>query len=125
RHRVTNWTNSGIDQPTDASYPGMKWPEWNYNGLSTTPRESKNSIVATPLPELLRQAGYYTAIVGKGHFAPFGMLASNPTYIGFMDVVASDATGRPRSYLGMENFGNKEPYHYDKGVKGLEAYHGK
>src|SRR5690606_1153990 len=26
---------------------------------------------------------------------------------------------------GMENFGNKEPYHYDKGVKGLEAYHGK
>ncbi|NGM63100.1 sulfatase [Sphingobacterium sp. SGG-5] len=124
RHRVTNWTNSTVDRPTDAPYSGMKWPEWNYNGMSTK-KEYKNSVIATPLPELLRQSGYYTVIVGKGHFAPFGMLASNPEYIGFTEAIASDATGRPRSYFGTDNFGNNKPYRYDRGVKGLEAYHGK
>lgn len=124
RHRVINWTNSYVDQPTDAPYPGIKWPEWNYNGMSIH-EEYKNAAVATPLPELLRQAGYYTVIVGKGHFAPFGMRASNPEYIGFTEAIASDASGRPRSYLGTDNFGNDKPYRYDRGVKGLEAYHGK
>lgn len=124
RHRVTNWTNSGIDQPTDAPYPGLKWPEWNYNGLAVD-SGYKNTIVATPLPALLRKAGYYTAIVGKGHFAPFGRPTSDPEYLGFVEAIASDATGRPRSYLGTENFGNKSEYQYNGGVKGLEAYHGK
>lgn len=50
--------------------------------------EYKNTVAATPLPELLRKSGYYTAIVGKGHFAPFGISASNPKNIGFIDAVA-------------------------------------
>ena len=124
RHRVTNWTNSGIDRPTDAPYPGLTWPEWNYNGLAVEPG-FKNTVSATPLPALLRKSGYYTAIVGKGHFAPFGRPTSDPEYLGFMEAIASDATGRPRSYLGTDNFGNKKAYRYDAGVKGLEAYHGK
>lgn len=124
RHRITNWTNSGVNQPTDASYPGLKWPDWNYNGLVAEPGY-KNTVVATPLPAILRKAGYYTAIVGKGHFAPFGIPSSDPEYLGFIEAIASDATGRPRSYLGTENFGNKEEYQYSGGVKGLEAYHGK
>lgn len=124
RHRITNWTNSGVDKPTDAPYPGLKWPDWNYNGLAVQPGY-KNTIAATPLPALLRKSGYYTAIVGKGHFAPFGRPESDPEYLGFIEAIASDATGRPRSYLGTESFGNKKAYQYDGGVKGLEAYHGK
>ncbi len=123
RHRVTNWTNSGVDRPTDAPYPGMRWPEWNYNGLAVQPGH-KNTVTATPLPALLRKSGYYTAIVGKGHFAPFGRPESDPEYLGFIEAIASDATGRPRSYLGTENFGNTKAYQYNGGVKGLEAYHG-
>ncbi|MFC3199822.1 sulfatase [Parapedobacter deserti] len=123
RHRVTNWTNSGTNQPTDAPYPRFNWPDWNYNGLATEPGQT-NTAVATPLPSLLRKAGYYTAIVGKGHFAPYGVPASNPENIGFIESVASDATGRPRSYLGTDNFGNSVPKTFDRGVRGLEAYHG-
>src|SRR5690606_20114162 len=67
RHRITNWTNSGVNQPTDAPYPDLKWPDWNYNGVAVEPGY-KNTVVATPLPAILRKAGYYTAIVGKGHF---------------------------------------------------------
>lgn len=123
RHRVANWTNSGTDQPTDAPYPGFTWPDWNYNGLAVQPGYP-NTVVATPLPMLLRKSGYYTAIVGKGHFAPFGVPTSNPEHIGFIEAIASDATGRPRSYLGTDNFGNKNRFTYMGGVKGLEAYHG-
>src|SRR5690606_29449718 len=116
--------NSGVDKPTDAPYPGLKWPDWNYNGLAVQPGY-KNTIAATPLPALLRKSGYYTAIVGKGHFAPFGRPESDPEYLGFIEAIASDATGRPRSYLGTESFVNKKAYQDDGGVKGLEAYHGK
>jgi len=123
RHRVTNWTQSTTNRPTDAPYPGFQWPDWNYNGLATEAGIS-NTVVATPLPWLLRKAGYYTIIVGKGHFAPYGVPASHPENIGFVESIASDATGRPRSYLGTQNFGNKVRNNYDGGVRGLEAYHG-
>lgn len=123
RHRVTNWTQSKTDKPTDAPYAGFQWPNWNYNGLAVD-SEIPNTVVATPLPLLLRKAGYYTIIAGKGHFAPYGVPTSDPENIGFVESIASDATGRPRSYLGTENFGNKVPNHFDGGVRGLEAYHG-
>lgn len=126
RHKVTNWTNSDVDQPTDAPYEGLKWPEWNYNGMSAK-QEYKNTVVATPLPALLRKAGYYTVIAGKGHFAAFGVSSSNPQNLGFMESIASDAIGNPRNYYAKDNFGNKEKYGYtyQKGVRGLEEYHGK
>ena len=57
RHRVTNWTQSTTNRPTDAPYPGFQWPDWNYNGLATEAGIS-NTVVATPLPWLLRKAGY-------------------------------------------------------------------
>ena len=87
RHKVTSYIEIEKDSPTDASYDGIKWPNWNYNGMALS-NEYKNTVVATPFPELLRQSGNYTAIVGKGHFAPFGISASNPKNIGFIDAVA-------------------------------------
>lgn len=126
RHRVTNWTNSGLDSPTDAPYKAMMWPEWSYNGMSEK-SEYRNTTIATPLPRLLRKSGYYTIMVGKGHFSPFGISSSNPQNIGFIESIASDAIGNPRNYYGKENFGNEQPFGYTfkKGVRGLEAYHGK
>lgn len=125
RHRVTNWTNSDLDNPTDAPYEGLKWPQWNYNGLSAVAGYN-NTVVATTLPALLTKAGYYTSIVGKGHFAAYGVPAAYPQNLGFIESIASDAIGNPRNYLGRENFGNKERfgYTYMGGVRGLEQYHG-
>lgn len=125
RHRVTNWTNNDVNMPTDAEYPGIRWPDWNYNGLATS-AGIKNTVVADPFPALLKKAGYYTSIVGKGHFAPFGVPASDPQNIGFIESIAADAGGHPRNYFGTKNFGNKERYGYTfgAGIRGLEQYHG-
>lgn len=125
RHRVTNWTNDFVESPTDGQYAGLKWPEWNYNGLATQPGQ-KNTVLADPFPSILRKAGYYTSIVGKAHFAPYGTPASNPQTIGFIENIGGDAGGHPRNYYGTKNFGNKEKFGYSfrAGIRGLEAYHG-
>lgn len=126
QHRVTNWTDSKPNAPTDADYPGLKWPNWNYNGLSPIMGIS-NTVVATSLPQVLNENGYYTIHVGKAHFASYASPATNPENIGFSVNIAGDAKGSPGSYLGTENFGNEEEGGFTlfKGNRGLEQYHGK
>ena len=53
-------------------------------------------------------------------------LPANPLSCGFDVNIAGHAAGGPGSYLGMENFGNKEKggYTLPWGVPGLEKYHG-
>ena len=71
RHRVTNWTLQ-YDNATDASGGRLKMPDWNYNGLQpdtvTSPRNLKNTALATALPQLLKNNGYYTIHCGKAHW---------------------------------------------------------
>ena len=125
RHRVTNWTFFSENHPTDEPYPGVKFPEWNYNGLSPDPN-TPHTVYATPIAEILRKNGYYTIHVGKSHMASFPTLGADPLNLGFDVNIAGSAVGGPKSYLGTENFGNETKGGYTPAaVPGLELYHGK
>ena len=125
RHAVTNWTFFSENHPTDEPYPGVKFPEWNYNGLSPVP-DTPHTIYATPIAAILRENGYYTIHVGKSHMASYPTLGANPINLGYDVNIAGSAVGGPKSYLGMENFGNEVTGGYTPAaVPGLEMYHGK
>lgn len=125
RHRVTNWTlKKNMIQPMEQNHPTLKFPKWNVNGLSPTGNIS-NAIHATPLPQLLQDAGYYTIHSGKAHFGAIGTPSENPKSIGFHVNIAGHAAGAPESYLGIENFGNGKKGKEIWAVPDLENYHGK
>ncbi len=123
RHRVTNWTlekNKTVDYPDTV----LQSPEWNINGMSPVAGVEK-TVHATPLPALLKQAGYYTIHCGKAHFGAMETAAADPLNIGFTINIAGHAAGGPGSYLGEENYGNKKQQHsLPWGVPGLKKYHG-
>jgi len=120
RHNVTNWTNVKKDTPTDNPDSVLIPSDWNYNGLSPINGIEK-TVFATSLPEILNQNGYYTIHCGKAHFAPYGILASNPINIGFDVNIGGSAAGNPGSFLGEKNYryNDKDTL---RGIKGLEKY---
>ena len=99
RHKVTMWTNVQKDAPTDAKDDQLSPPNWNYNGFDPTGK-TNNTIHANPLPQLLKDQGYYTVHVGKAHFGSTGTPGADPKNIGFQVNVAGTAAGHPASYLG-------------------------
>ena len=120
RHGITNWTNVKKDTPTDHPDSILNPPVWNHNGLAIS-TGIKNSVVATPLPKLLKQAGYFNIHCGKAHFAPYGTPASNPLNIGFDINIAGTAAGQPGSFLARDRYRNN-PNDTTWGVRGLEKY---
>lgn len=125
RHRVTNWTlMKDALQPMETNHPTLSFPEWNVNGMSPVEGDPK-AVHATPLPKLLREAGYYTIHTGKAHFGAIGTPGDNPLNLGFDVNIAGHAAGAPESYLGTENFGNGKEGKEVWAVPGLEKYHGK
>ena len=108
RHRTTNYinpweNNAGPQGPAD----------WNWRGLKKGD---------TTLAGLLRERGYRTIHVGKGHFGPEGSDGADPSNLGFEINLAGGAIGAPGSYYGKLNYagkGNRER----RAVPGLEAYH--
>lgn len=125
RHRVTNWTLFKDQlQPMETNHPDLEFPHWNVNGISPDPGIEK-AAYATPFPELLRQAGYRTIHVGKAHFGAIGTPAEDPLNLGFDVNIAGHAAGAPKSYQGLENFGNTPEFEGSPWpVPGLSAYHG-
>lgn len=124
RHRVTNWTLSK-DTSTDAKHPTLEFPAWNVNGVCAEPGVERTTV-ASPLPMLLRQAGYRTIHVGKAHFGAVDTPGADPCNLGFDVNIAGHAAGGPGSYLGEQNFSGKWPAARDIwDVPGLEQYHGK
>ena len=125
RHRVTNWTlrkDRSPDNPSKVIQP----PEWNLNGICTNAGIARTMQV-TPLPALLREAGYRTIHVGKAHFGAKDTPGEHPLNLGFDVNIAGHAAGGPGSYWGEKNFSaawrTKPPDHiWD--VPGLDAYHG-
>ncbi|MCK0156301.1 sulfatase [Cellulophaga sp. F20128] len=125
RHRVTNWTlKKDALQPMETNHKELQFPEWNVNGLSPVKGIDK-AVYATPLPQLLQEAGYYTIHSGKAHFGAIGTPGANPINLGFDVNIAGHAAGAPESYLGTENFGNGKNGKEVWAVPGLEKYHGK
>ena len=120
RHRITNWTNVKKDTPTDYPDSLLNPPNWNFNGLSTAPGIS-NAVVATPLPMLLKQVGYFNIHCGKAHFSPYGTPASNPLTIGFDVNIAGTAAGHPGSYLAKDRY-SSSPNDTLWAVRGLDKY---
>lgn len=110
RHRTTNWINPDQD---NAGPQGP--PDWNWPGL-------KPGDVT--LAGLLRDAGYRTIHVGKGHFAPRAYPGADPSQLGFDVNVAGASIGAPGSYYGQENYAGKGARAARSAVPGLEAYHG-
>ncbi len=125
RHRVTNWTlRKDQLQPMEANHETLQFPEWNVNGLSSVAGVDK-AVYATPLPQLLKDAGYFTIHAGKAHFGAIDTPGENPTNLGFKVNIAGHAAGAPQSYYGTENFGNNQTGKEVWAVPGLEQYHGK
>lgn len=109
RHRATNWINP---QANNAGKFGPR--DWNWTGLS------QNDVT---LPQILRDQGFTTVHVGKGHFGPTDSTGSEPLNLGFDINVAGAAFGAPGSYYGEKNFGHgtQRAHH---AVPHLEKYHG-
>ncbi|MCG2590442.1 sulfatase [Rhodohalobacter sulfatireducens] len=127
RHGVTNWTLYEGESPDDLYGPedsAIIPPEWNVNGLA--PEEGvPNTIVAETLPMLLKEAGYTTIHVGKGHFGAIDTPGADPLNLGFDVNIAGRASGAPGSYHGENNFSAESrggSTVWD--VPGLEKYHG-
>ncbi|MDP3469807.1 MAG: sulfatase-like hydrolase/transferase [Daejeonella sp.] len=120
RHGVTNWTNVKKNTPTDYPDSVLIPPVWNHNGLALA-EGINNTIIATSLPVLLKQAGYFNIHCGKAHFAPYGTPASDPSNIGFDVNIAGTAAGHPGSFLAEDRYRNN-PNDTTWGVRGLDKY---
>lgn len=91
RHRSTNWINPWTD---NAGSFGPK--DWGWAGLK------KGDVT---MPGLLKESGYRTIHVGKGHFGPVDHDGENPANLGFDVNIAGGAFGSPGSYYGEKNYG--------------------
>ena len=108
RHRVTNWT-AFKNRKVDATDSLLSVPDWNVNGLSPVPQPK--SVYATPLPQLLKDNGYYTIQCGKAHFGAYQTIGANPLNLGFVKNIGGSAAGNPASYLAEDDFGY-DPDHF-------------
>lgn len=108
RHRVTNWTlfKDSI-QPMEKNHPHLKFPLWNVNGMSATNGDTL-AVQATPLAQLLVDAGYQTIHIGKAHLGAIGTKGENPLNLGFDVNIAGHAAGAPGSYWGEDDFGARK-----------------
>ncbi len=123
RHRVTNWTLRR-NTTNDADHPTLNIPKWNVNGMQPTD-SIENSVYVTPLPQILKDHGYFTIHSGKAHFGAVGTLGENPSNLGFDVNIGGHAAGAPGSYYGKNNFsksGKNGSSPWD--VPGLEKYYG-
>lgn len=109
RHHTTNWIN-----PEKNNGGPQGPPNWNWQGLKKTD---------VTLPGLLREAGYRTIHVGKGHFGADGFDGADPGNLGFEINVAGASFGAPGSYYGAQDFGGKGK-RKNHAVPGLAKYHG-
>ncbi|WP_265242778.1 sulfatase [Muriicola sp. Z0-33] len=124
RHRVTNWTlKKDSIQPMEREHPTLDFPIWNVNGMSAVPGDPR-AVHANPLPQILKEHGYYTIHSGKAHLGAIGTPGENPLNLGFDVNIAGHAAGAPQSYYGTEDFGNGQKGKEDWAVPGLEKYHG-
>ncbi|MEN7548257.1 sulfatase [Rapidithrix thailandica] len=121
-HKVTNWTL----RKDNAQEPQSKFltaPNWNHAGMAAD-STVENAVFATPLAEILKQAGYRTIHVGKAHLGAINTPGENPLNLGFEVNIAGHAAGAPASYLGTKSF-SKPGKDRTWNVPGLEKYHGK
>ncbi|MFI3286048.1 MAG: sulfatase [Rikenellaceae bacterium] len=121
RHRVTNWTLHK-DKSTDKESELLEFEPWNVNGF-TLDGSVEGAYHATSFPQILRENGYATLFVGKGHFGAIDTPSENPLNVGFDRNVGGHAAGSQGSYLGEMAYGLNRPNGKIFGVPDLEEYH--
>ena len=129
--RITNytsvnkdWNPDAADTPSEQLTDTLERTDWNINGITPSSEPLDKSVQVTPYPQILKDNGYYTIHVGKGHWAPMGTPAANPLNMGFCVNVAGQVAGKPRSYYGEENYGNTEEKWNFFSVQNLTEYYG-
>ncbi|WP_295938193.1 sulfatase [uncultured Alistipes sp.] len=124
RHHITNWTHILKDTPSDLNNehnPLVTPADWNLNGVNPEPG-LPGAVHATPLAEILRQAGYYTIHAGKAHWATAGTPGSNPLNMGFVTNISGNMAGMPRSYYSEDFYGNKPELQNYYAVPNMQEY---
>ena len=124
RHRVTNWTLQK-DKSTDRASDVLTFPDWNVNGICQV-SGIPHTFEVTPLPQLLKDAGYHTIHCGKAHWGAIDTPGESPYHLGFEVNIAGHAGGGLASYLGEANYGNRtdgQPSSL-QAIPGLEEYWG-
>lgn len=130
--RITNytsvdrdWNPDATDTPEAQEKDVINRTEWNINGITPAKVEGLERCVhVTPFPQILKDNGYYTIHVGKGHWAPNGTPAANPYNMGFCVNVAGQVAGKPRSYYAEENYGNTQDKWNYFSVQNMAEYYG-
>ena len=119
-----DWNPDANDTPSAQEKDILQRTDWNINGVTPFDEPLDKSVQITPYPQILKDNGYYTIHVGKGHWAPNGTPAANPLNMGFCVNVAGQVAGKPRSYYGEENYGNTEDKWNFFSVQNLTEYYG-
>jgi arylsulfatase A-like enzyme len=109
RHRATNWINPWGNNAGENGPPNWDWEGLSFGDLT--------------LPGVLKERGYRTIHVGKGHFGPKDFPGADPANLGFDVNIAGRSVGAPGSYFGELNYGNGTKRERSA-VPHLEAYHG-
>ena len=129
--RITNYTSvnkdfnpDANDTPSQMVDDTLERIDWNINGVTPSVEPLDKSVHITPFPQILKDNGYYTIHVGKGHWAPNGTPAANPYNMGFCVNVAGQVAGKPRSYYGEECYGNTADKWNFFSVQNLTEYYG-
>lgn len=125
RTHITNWTSINPNNATDYKDDSLAAPQWNVSGLSTSTGDSNTYLCKKPLPQLLKDAGYFTIHVGKAHWGSLGTTGSDPMKLGFVVNIAGSSLGHPQSYYGEQNFGNMPGKITFNSVPDLQAFYGK
>ena len=125
RDTPTDFTGGtrGFNTANDEAGDIFARPEWNWNGISPVPGVAATQY-ATPMVQLLRDAGYFTIHVGKAHWASMGTPGASPYNMGFVVNVSGNMTGMPDSYYGEENYGNTPDKWNFSAVHDLTEYYG-
>ena len=131
--RITNytsvtkdWNPDATDTPEEKLDDVLFRTDWNINGITPIEKEGlTHAVHVTPYPQILKDEGYYTIHVGKGHWATGGTPAANPLNMGFCVNVAGQIAGKPRSYYGEENYGNTPKKWNLFAVQNLSEYYGR
>ncbi len=122
-HRVTNWT-AFKNKAVDGKDSLLKIPNWNVNGVSSDPAQPK-SVYATPLPQILKDNGYYTIQCGKAHFGAYQTVGADPLNLGFVKNIGGSAAGNPASYLAEDDFGyNPDRFILQADIPHMQQYWG-
>lgn len=128
--QITDFTSAFPGIPSDAHHKPellkddiLVHPDWNFHGIS--PKDSvDHTAYMTPYPRILKDDGYYTIHIGKGHMATATTPAASSFNLGFNVVAAGQLVGKPLSYQAKDNYGNYKDKWTGYNTMNLTEYYG-